>query len=231
MVSPAPSEPSQTKQERTFEMSGKHAASVPRVRFASAAVIGIACFVGLMVSLPALFWLAGNTGVFIWVGAFFALAGWAVWHAHSHDVKCRSAMPPTPQSADPVQILRTIFTGEKQSWVLFSHGTFVVLTDPQSDVSAEAVALLRRHGSVTVGSEQGDFGAQQLVRFPGWIVTCHRPEIATYVGSGELGGKPETALSVGLFGRHKRGLDAAALEVIHVEDKRQRGGSAASSSE
>lgn len=209
-------------------MKGQPAATSPR-RFAYAVLIGIGCVIGFMVGLPMLVWLTGDVGWFIGVVLLLGLGGWAAWHARRHDMQQRQAAPLAQQPANVIGMFQTILSDERQSWVLFRHGTVVVLTEPQSAVSELAVAFLRSHGPVIVGCESGDFGAYELIKYPGWIVTSHREEMMTYVGSDELGGKPETVLSVGLLGRGKRGLDAAELEVIHVEDKRPAGGSAANS--
>ena len=178
---------------------------------------------GCMVSLPLFVWLAGDAGWGIWIVLFIGLAGWATWRARRHDAKQSKTPLREGQTPTPVEILRQILTDEKQSWVLFRHGTFVVVTEPGATVAEEATALLRQYGPVTAGSGAGDFGAYQLIKFPGWVVTSHRPEIITYVSSGELAGQPETDLSVGLVGRQKRHLDASELEIVHVEDKGRRG--------
>lgn len=201
-------------------------ALAPR-RFAVTVLVGVGCFIGCMVTLPLLVWLAGDAGWGIWIVLFIGLAGWATWRARKPDMKRGPAARLEQQTASVIGIFQTVLSDKRQSWVLFRHGTVVVLTEPQSDVSALAVAFLRIHGPVKVGGEAGDFGAYELIKYPGWIVTSYRDEMLTYVGSDELGGKPETVLSVGMLGRWKRGLDATELEVVHVEDKRPAGGSAA----
>jgi hypothetical protein len=51
---------------------------------------------------------------------------------------------------------------------------------------------------------------------PGWVVTCHHPDILTYVSPDELPPEP-TEAQIGLFGRARRHEDAQHLKVVHVE--------------
>ena len=128
---------------------------------------------------------------------------------------------------DPlVDTWRQIIVGDEKSWVLFEHGTCVVLVDPADDLAAQAVAILREHGPVRAGSPSADFGTVPLESVPGWVVTSHHPDILTYVSPDDVGedditqDDDNTPLAVGLTGRADRDRDAHDLTVIHVEDKR-----------
>jgi hypothetical protein len=110
---------------------------------------------------------------------------------------------------------------EEKSWVLFDHGTCVVLPkpDPVEDLGEQAVSLLAEYGPVYIGSPAGDFAVTHLEDVPGWCVTCHHDDVLTYVeptdvtrGAGDL--------EVGLCGRSKRHMDGTELTVAHVEDRR-----------
>ena len=121
-----------------------------------------------------------------------------------------------------VNIWRKIIRGDDKSWVLFANGTCVILMEPEDDLSAQAIELMKEWGPVHAGSSAGDFSTITLHNDAGWVVTSHHKDILTYVGSEESGDDPSD-LSVGLLGRFKRDQDAGALTVIHVEDKRNVG--------
>ena len=117
-----------------------------------------------------------------------------------------------------VEIWRQIIVGAGKSWVVFEHGTCVVLVEPADDLAARAVAILGEFGPVQAGTPAADFGTVPLDAAPGWVVTGHHPDVLTYVAPGEVG-EPDN-LAVGLTGRAKRDLDGHELTVVHVEDKR-----------
>ena len=135
---------------------------------------------------------------------------------------------------------------EPKSWVLFHHGTCVLLPEPRpgEDLGEQALRLLAEHGPVHIGSPSAQFKVVHLnpaeatvihldppedtpkyapthapKGTPGWYVTCHHPDILTYVeptdvtpGAGDL--------EVGLCGRSKRHMDGTELTIAHVEDNR-----------
>lgn len=121
-----------------------------------------------------------------------------------------------------VQTWRDIVVGEGKSWVLFENGTCVILMQPQGDLAAQAVAVMREWGPVHAGSPAGDFSVIHLSEHPGWVVTCHHPDVLTYVAPDELDGTAPDDVAVGLLGRSKRHQDAEELRVFHVEDQRAR---------
>ncbi|MEN8215562.1 MAG: hypothetical protein ABFS56_04150 [Pseudomonadota bacterium] len=114
---------------------------------------------------------------------------------------------------------RNIIVGDDKSWVLFENGTCVILMEPETDLSAQAVELMKEWGPVHAGTSAGDFSTITLEDDSGWVVTSHHNDILTYVAPEEGGDEP-TDLSVGLLGRSKRNQDAESLAVIHIEDKR-----------
>jgi hypothetical protein len=118
-----------------------------------------------------------------------------------------------------VDTWRKIIVGEGKSWVLFEHGTCVILRGAAAEgLGEQATALLKEWGPMVVGTPAGDFDVVELQDNPGWVVTCHHPDILTYVGANEF---PEGAdpndLIIGLLGRSKRHQDAEELEVVHIE--------------
>ena len=126
-----------------------------------------------------------------------------------------------PPATPLPEVWRRIIQEETKSWVLFAQGTCVILMEGQTGLRAQAVDLLRRWGPVQVGTPAGDFNVIHLDAHPGWVVTCHHPDILTYVSPEELPGDGGNDLAIGLYGRSKRDRDASELEVVHVEDKRR----------
>jgi hypothetical protein len=119
-----------------------------------------------------------------------------------------------------VETWRKIIVGDNKSWVLFKHGTVVILMQPEQDLAHQAKTLLAEWGPVRAGTPAGDFNVIKLHDDPGWVVTCHHPDILTYQPD-EFGVKTPSDLAVGLLGRQRRDQDAKELEIIHIEDKRQ----------
>ncbi len=112
-----------------------------------------------------------------------------------------------------------ILEGQSKSWVVFEHGTCVVLMDPQRDLKERAIELLKERGPVHVGTPAGDFNVIALPDHAGYVVTSHHPDILTYLSPDEADGET-SELMVGLIGRAKRDQDAQELKVVHVEDAR-----------
>ncbi|MFI5914242.1 hypothetical protein [Dactylosporangium sp. NPDC051541] len=121
---------------------------------------------------------------------------------------------------DVATLWRRIIQGEGKSWVVFEHGTVVVLpaAEPGADLGESAVAVLREYGPVAPGSPAGDFTVIPLDPGPGWVVTSHHPDLLTYVGPDEV--TDTAAAAVGLYGRGKREQDAAECTIVHAEDNR-----------
>jgi hypothetical protein len=115
-----------------------------------------------------------------------------------------------------VKAWRNIVVGEKKSWVLFEHGTCVIFTNATGDLAKQATDLLAEWGPVQVGTDAGDFDVVELANHPGWVVTCHHPDILTYVSPEEIGPAP-SEIMIGLIGRSKRDTDAHELKVVHIE--------------
>jgi hypothetical protein len=122
-----------------------------------------------------------------------------------------------------IDIWRSVIVGDEKSWVLFKHGTCVILMEPEADLSAQALALMREWGPVHAGCSAGDFSTIDLDSAPGWVVTSHHNDILTYVSPDEVEQSDPGDVLVGLIGRGKRGEDALELEIIHVEDRRPTG--------
>ena len=123
--------------------------------------------------------------------------------------------------AELIEAWRATLAGLDKTWVLFENGTCIVFTEPASDLTAQAKAILREFGRAGDGSEIGDFAATiSLPDGRGWLVAGHRSDIVTFVSRDEIApGVPDAA--IGRIGRAKREQDTEQLRVLHVGGKRQ----------
>ncbi|MFB7256786.1 hypothetical protein [Streptomyces nojiriensis] len=117
-----------------------------------------------------------------------------------------------------MDVWQRLLADPHKSWVLFEHGTCVVLMAPDGELAEQATAILREFGPVHAGSPAGDFGVIDLEDAEGWVVTGHHNDVLTYVGPDEAVDQSE--ITVGLSGRSKRHRDGTELHVVHVEDRR-----------
>lgn len=117
-----------------------------------------------------------------------------------------------------IDVWQRLLADPRKSWVLFEHGTCVVLTAPEGELAEQAIDLLRKFGPAHAGSSAGDFGVIDIEGVEGWVVTGHHNDVLTYVGPDEP--RDHSQIAVGLFGRSKRHQDGTELHVVHVEDKR-----------
>ena len=119
-------------------------------------------------------------------------------------------------------VWHALITDKQKSWVVFEHGTCVVLVEPEADLEKQAKDLLAAYGPVHAGSSFGDFTVMELEAFPGWLVLGHHPDILNYVPPDEF--EDDAApndLMVGLIGRQFRDEDAKTLNVVHINDPRR----------
>lgn len=117
-----------------------------------------------------------------------------------------------------IDVWQRLLADPHKSWVLFEHGTCVVLPAPEEDLAEQATDLLKQFGPAHAGSSAGDFGVIDPEGVEGWVVTGHHNDVLTYVGPDEP--QDESQIAVGLLGRSKRHRDGTELRVVHVEDKR-----------
>ncbi|KKK17758.1 hypothetical protein ARAM_001342 [Aspergillus rambellii] len=121
-----------------------------------------------------------------------------------------------------VPIWRSILQNDTKSWVLFEHGTCVILMEPESDLAAQASEILSTWGPVCAGTPAGDFNVIDLAEpCTGWVVTGHHPDVLNYVSPQDVTESSTLSdMQIGLLGRGYRDEDANSLNVVHVEDNR-----------
>ncbi|MFF4388242.1 hypothetical protein ACFY0G_15885 [Streptomyces sp. NPDC001552] len=110
-----------------------------------------------------------------------------------------------------IDVWQRLLADPHKSWVLFEHGTCVVLTAPEGELAAQATGILAEFGPAR-------FRVIDLEDAEGWAVIGHHRDVLTYVGPDEL--VDASDIAVGLYGRSKRHQDGIELHVVHVEDKR-----------
>ena len=151
-------------------------------------------------------------------------------------------MPTTPQinkltTAQLVDSVRGFFSYQrpgtvidlehKPAWVLFEHGTYVVIPEPKpvQDYKAEAIRLMQLWGPVLMGTPASDVAMAKVKPhihngITGWVIFGQYPVFGSFVGENELEGmthENENEMLIGVYGREKRHLDATELVVVHEE--------------
>lgn len=121
---------------------------------------------------------------------------------------------------DLVKIYKKIIIDPSTCWVLFKHGTCVMLTKPGKDIRAQAINILKEHGSVMPGTPSGDFEVTKIPDLKGWVIIGDSPGIIMYVPMEEICNN-KSDFELGMIGRTKRELDGKELKVIYSEDKRK----------
>ncbi len=66
---------------------------------------------------------------------------------------------------------------------MFEHGKCIVLKEPQEDLQAQAIEILKEWGTVVPRTSLGDFNVLDFDDLPGWSVIYPNPDIANYVDS------------------------------------------------
>jgi hypothetical protein len=112
------------------------------------------------------------------------------------------------------EIYRKVIEPRLKDWVVFEHGTCVILYHPPKDLKAEAIEVLKKYGTVTSGSESADFTVMKVDN--GWIVAGSQPGILNYVSEEE--GRNKEDYEIGLIGRNKKEQDSKELKVTFVNN-------------
>ncbi len=122
-----------------------------------------------------------------------------------------------------VKIWRVQIKDNPPSWVIFEHGTCVIVKEANVDIKTQAKEILKKWGPVVPGTDLGDFSVADIDDEQLWLVTYTHPDIANIVNltelSDEAGENPigNTAI-IGITGRNKRQEDAKTLNIIYIED-------------
>lgn len=108
-------------------------------------------------------------------------------------------------------IYRKIIDPKFKDWVVFNHGTCVIIYNSKGNLKTEAVDILKKYGHVTQGTPSADFTVTKIDS--GWIVTGNQPGILNYVSEDEGYGKEDP--EIGLIGRNKKEEDCKELKCFN----------------
>lgn len=128
-----------------------------------------------------------------------------------------------------ISIWTDILEPAEYSWVLFQFGTVVLLhtQDPEQDLQQDAYDMMAKWAIPVPGtpSNRGAIRYMTDLGIPGCIVSCHHPDIMTYVAPAEapiadFGLSRGIAEQIVNFGKKKRQWDCETLQIIHSKDNR-----------
>lgn len=117
-----------------------------------------------------------------------------------------------------VNIYKKVIEPNLKEWVVFEHGTCVIIYHPPKDLGAEAIEVLKKYGQVHVGSSTADFNILKVDS--GWIVAGDQPGFLNYISEEE--GKDMEDYEIGFLGRSKKEQDSKELKVIYTNRSNPR---------
>lgn len=118
-----------------------------------------------------------------------------------------------PQSSEELtSIYKRVIEPKLKDWVVFEHGTCVIIYHPPKDLKTEAIEVLEKYGAVAPGSLSADFTVTKIDS--GWIVTGDQPGILNYVSEDK--GREKENYEIGLFSRNQKEQDSKELKVIYI---------------
>ena len=123
-----------------------------------------------------------------------------------------------------IYVWKMIYQGFDKPWVVFKYGTCVLLSNYVSgDIEQQAKEKLKKWGAVVAGTPSSKYGFHFLCEqgIPGCLISCHHPDISTYIDPTESSVEPSKKMEgikklLGEFGRQERHTDAQVLHVIYV---------------
>ena len=129
-----------------------------------------------------------------------------------------------------ISIWTDILEPAEYSWALFQFGTAVLLhmKDPKQDLEQLAYDMMAMWAIPVPGTPSNQGAMRYLTDhgIPGCIVSCHHPDIMTYVAPAEAP-IADFGLYAGIkdqivnFGKKKRQWDCETLQIIYLKDNRQ----------
>ncbi len=111
-----------------------------------------------------------------------------------------------------VNTYKKVIEPKLKDWVIFEHGTCVILYHPPRDLKAEAIEVLQKYGQVHQGTSTADFNVLKVDQ--GWIVTGDQPGILNYVSEEE--GREKEDYEIGLIGRNLKEQDNKELKIVYA---------------
>ena len=114
-----------------------------------------------------------------------------------------------------INIYKKVIEPKLKDWVVFEHGTCVILYHLPKDLEVEAKEVLQKYGPVYPGTSTADFTVTKVDS--GWIVTGDQPGILNYVSEEE--GKGQEDFEIGLLGRDQKEQDSKELKVVYINNQ------------
>ena len=123
---------------------------------------------------------------------------------------------PTARLRGFVPLLRARLA-DAEAWVLFEHGTVVLLPgDPGPDPLARAKVKLGHDAERRAGSAAGDPAVLRLEGGEGWIVSSEDPDVFTLVPASTITAGSSDVV-IGAAGRAAHEADVDGGRALHVE--------------
>ena len=113
-----------------------------------------------------------------------------------------------------INIYKKVIEPKLQDWVIFEHGTCVIIYHPPKDLKTEAKEVLQKYGHVHPGTSTADFNVLEVNG--GWIVAGNQPGILNYVSEEKGRGKED--FEIGLIGRDQKELDRKELKIFYLNN-------------
>lgn len=126
---------------------------------------------------------------------------------------------------DPAALISSIHRivdSPSTGWVLFSNGSFVMITSykDKAVLVNEALCIMNRYGAAEVGASSADFSVTALHSMAGWTVSTHHQGLLSYVHPFELPSDAYSYAQIGLLGHSIIKRDSKERKIIHVHDAR-----------
>lgn len=145
--------------------------------------------------------------------------------AASLPVQTAEAMAAPEPAGEALAVMwRHLITDADKPWVLFQHGTVVIMTEPPGELAEVARSIMAQWGPTPADASLEDFSVFDLgEQVPGWVVTRHFVpgfDMLTYVSPTELAEADPPAEIVRQVGCDKRQRDVREKVIVHIEDQR-----------
>jgi hypothetical protein len=101
------------------------------------------------------------------------------------------------------------------TWVLFRHGTCVVVPAGSADPRQAARDILRDCADGQPGT------IVSLSTLPGWVVSASHPDVLTYVSPGDVG-SAAADVTISYYAAAALAADIRELRIVHVESAQRR---------
>ena len=118
-----------------------------------------------------------------------------------------------PQNSEElISFYKKVIEPKLKDWVVFEHGTCVIIYHTPKDLEIDAKEVLQKYGQVYPGTSTADYTVIKVDN--SWIVAGDQPGILNYVSENE--GKGMEDFEIGLLGRNKKEQDSKELQIAYI---------------